>query len=223
MDDAPRGESGRLSIPHDDYMTPAENVAALSIGLHRAGITLPPIVLDPCGGSGELASKLMRLEHAARVALTDLHPDLRANSLYAASSPLDATVVTDLELALRLSGARAIVSNPPFKSAVHPNIVQTGIELLRRDRIDVMALMQTGSHAIDSAVGYRETAAEPFFTCMIACCWRTVLFDPRPGDKNGKRAHAWHVWTRDRRTRLESYPVVAVAKGEALDRAGRRA
>jgi hypothetical protein len=114
------------------------------------------------------------------------------------------------------------VSNPPFKSAVHPNIVRAGIELLRRDRIDVMVLMQTASHAIDSAVGYRETAAEPFFTCMIACCWRTVLFDPRPGDKNGKRAHAWHVWTRDLRTRLESYPIVAVAKDEALDRAGRR-
>jgi hypothetical protein len=76
MDDAPRGESGRLRISHDNYMTPAENVAALSIGLNRAGITLPPIVLDPCGGSGELASKLMRLERAVRVALTDLHPDL---------------------------------------------------------------------------------------------------------------------------------------------------
>jgi hypothetical protein len=223
MDGALRGESGRLRIPHDDYMTPAENVAALSIGLDRAGITLPPIVLDPCGGRGELASELMRLAPAARVALTDLHPDLGAVSLYAASSPLDATVVADLELALRLSGARAIVSNPPFKSAVYPNIVRAGIELLRRDRIGVMALMQTGSHAIDSAIGYRETAAEPLFACMIACCWRTVLFDPRPGDKNGKRAHAWHVWTRDRRTRLESYPVVAVAKDEALGRAGRRA
>jgi hypothetical protein len=154
--------------------------------------------------------------------ITDLHPDLGAVSFYAASSPLDATVVADLDLSLRLSGARAIVSNPPFKSAVYPKIVQAGVELLRHDRIDVMALMQTGSHATDSAVGYRETAAEPLFTCMIACCWRTVLFDPRPGDKNGKRAHCWHVWTRDRRTRLGSYPLVAVAKGEALDRIGRR-
>jgi hypothetical protein len=222
MDGVLRGESGRLRIPHDDYMTPAENVAALAIGLDRAGITLPPIVLDPCGGSGELASELMRLEPAVRVVITDLRPDLGAVSLYAASSPLDATVVADLELALRRSGARAIVSNPPFKSAVYPKIVKAGIELLRRDRIGVMALMQTGSHAIDSAVGYRETAAEPLFAYMIACCWRTVLFNPRPGDKNGKRAHCWHIWRRDRRDRLESYSVIAVAKGEALDRVGRR-
>jgi hypothetical protein len=203
------GESGRLRIPHDDYCTPAENVAALSIGLRRAGVALPLIVLDPCGGRGELAAELMRLEPAVRVMITDLHPNFEASALYAAASPLDATIVAD-------------VSNPPFKSAVYPHIVRAGIELLRRGRLGVLALMQTGSHAIDSTIGYRETAAEPLFACMIACCWRTVLFDRRPGDKNGKRAHAWHVWTRDRRARLESYPVVAVAKSEALDRVGRR-
>jgi hypothetical protein len=112
------GESGRARLDHDAYATPELNVAALAIGLRRAGIALPSVVLDPCGGGGDLASTFMQLEPSVRVAVTDLHPDPKALALYATTDPVDATSVAELERALRSAGRAR--SCPTRRSAAGP-------------------------------------------------------------------------------------------------------
>jgi hypothetical protein len=212
------GESGRVRAALDSYKTPAVSVAALAIGLRRAGIALPPLVLDPCGGSGDPARALIALEPGVRVMLTDLNPDPGACDLYAvADMSLDATNVDALQLGLRLSGARAIISNPPFARRINPRIVAAGLELLRQHRLEFMALMAKTSHALDCSVGFKETAAEPLFAGTIACVWRTELFEPLPDEprKRGKFSHCWHLWTHTGRGRLDSYPLFPVSVEEA--------
>jgi hypothetical protein len=160
--------------------------------------------LDHCGGSGDLARKFMALEPGVRVALTDINPDPAARDLYATDMSLDAKVLNAVELGLRLSGARALISNPPFARRVNSRIVAAGLELLRQHRIEFTALMAKTNHALDSAIGFRETKAEPLFVGAIACMWRTVLFEPTSESKRGKFAHSWLVWTRTGRGRLDS-------------------
>jgi hypothetical protein len=211
------GESGRVRAAFDSYKTPAASVAALAIGLRRAGIALPPIVLDPCGGSGDLARALMGLEPGVRVMLTDINPDPAARDLYATDMSVNATVPDAVELGLRLSGARALISNPSFARGVNPRIVKAGLELLRQHRIEFVALMAKTSHALDCAVGFKETAAEPLFVGTIACVWRTELFEPKPDEprRRGKFSHCWHLWARTGRGRLDSYPLFPVSVTEA--------
>jgi methylase of polypeptide subunit release factors len=114
MDDLARGESGRARLAHDRYAEPLENIAALVIGLHKAKIVLPSVVLDPCAGSGGLCRGLMALEPACRVFGSDLYPDRAGADVYGSKIPLDATNAAHLEMALRVIGATGIVSNPPY-------------------------------------------------------------------------------------------------------------
>jgi hypothetical protein len=157
MDNLALGESGRPRIAHDRYVEPLENVAGLVIGLRKADIALPPTLLDPCAGAGGLCRGLMALEPGVRVIGSDLHPDPDARDLYVANEPLDATKVSDLELALQLSSAAGIVANPPFDRRVYPLILRAGLTLLKRGKISVLILMQRVMHALASQAGHDET------------------------------------------------------------------
>jgi hypothetical protein len=140
-------ESGRLRLLNDDYATPRENVAALTIGLRRAGIALPRIVFDPPGGAGVLARTLMAIEPAVRVLITDIHPDPAARHLFASDAALDATNLDDVETALKSSGATdhfksAILSRDQSKNHLGPpRGAGEGL-------IDLLVLMHASSHAM---------------------------------------------------------------------------
>jgi hypothetical protein len=72
--------------------------------------------------------------------------------------------------------------------------------------------MATTLHALDSGVGYRETAEEGCFVAAIASCWRTVLFS---AETTGKSAQAWLVWTAAGRGRFDRYQTIPISRVEA--------
>jgi hypothetical protein len=172
-------------------------------------------MLDPCAGTGGLCRGLMALEPGVRVLGSDLHPDLTTGAdVYGVAEPVDATIVADLEMALRVTGATGIVSNPPYDRRLNPAIVQVSLTLLRRRVISVMILMHKMQYALASDVGCGETM-DPLYTITIACTWRTRLFTPQRGDTQPKYSHAWQVWTEHGRNDLDVYPVCPINLQEA--------
>jgi hypothetical protein len=153
------------------------------------------------------------------VKIADIAPELAAApDLYAAASALDATVPEHLEAALRLSGATAIVSNPPYAKNVNPQLVQACLAMLRSGRVELVALMQKTTHWTDCRPGYDETLREPRLAFVIACAWRTRLFSPKAGEKRSapKYAHSWAVFLRAKRANPYSYPVFPVLESDAF-------
>jgi hypothetical protein len=217
MDDLARGESGRARLSHDRYSEPLETIAALVIGLRKAGIALPAVILDPCAGSGGLCRGLMQLEPKVRVFGSDLYPDPAGADVYGSKTPLDATNVDHLGMALRVTGATGVVSNPPYDRFVNPKIVEAGLTLLRERKIKILALMQKTHHALSSGVGYRETM-DPLYALTVACVWRTRLFTPQSGDKTPKFSHVWHVWTGRGREDRDCYRIYPIREAEARAR-----
>jgi hypothetical protein len=206
------GESGRPRADNDAYATPRENVTAFPIGLCRMGIALPQALYDPCGGSGQLARVLMVLEPGVRVSIADINPEFLDSDLSVPCGPLDATRRGDIMRGLDASGARGIVSNPPYSKKLNPFIVENCLALLRAREIDFVALMQKTNHALDSDIGYRETAAEPLFVGAVACVWRTILFVG--SKKTPKYAHSWLIWTAAGRGDRKPFQVAAIHRGE---------
>jgi hypothetical protein len=215
--DMPLGESGRPRLPGDSYATPTLLVAALVLGLKRADITLPPTLLDPCGGSGMVARGVMKLVPGTFVFVSDIDPDNTCSDLHLFDDPIDATDPAQFNAALEKSRARGVLSNPPFHRLINPSIVRNVINAVRDGRIEVGALMQTSHHALGSQIGHDETAPEPYYVATIACAWRSVLFEPRPEEKSKtpKYSHVWHVWTSTPRGSLASYPMIVISQADA--------
>jgi hypothetical protein len=136
------GESGRARLDDDAYPTPALNSAALVLGLRKMGLKPPPLVLDPCGGAGQLARVVMALAPGVDVQLSDFSPRREAADLYTTLASVDATIPADLESMLRVTGARAIFSNPPFKKSLYAAILHNCRDFLTRGDIELLALMQ---------------------------------------------------------------------------------
>ena len=86
-------------------------------------------------------------------------------------------------MALRISGATGIVSNPPHDRRLNPAIVDAVLTLLRKGKISMMMLMHQLQHGLASDVGYCETM-DPLYTITIGCTWRTRLFTPQPETTN---------------------------------------
>jgi hypothetical protein len=210
----PLGESGRARLDDDAYPTPALNSAALILGLRKAGLRLPPVNLDPCGGSGMLARVAMRLEPDVDVRLSDISPQREAADLYATLASIDATIPADLRSALRITGARAVVSNFPFKRSVYGKIFSNCRASLALGDIELLAMMQRAQRALDSADGYLDTAGDPRFFGMVACPWRSWLWPKRLGDASPKGAYAWLLYTSTPRRHVH-YGVYAVTSSEA--------
>jgi hypothetical protein len=210
----PLGESGRARVDGDAYPTPELNSAALAIGLEKMGLKLPTIALDPCGGVGQLARVLTSLMPGVAIRLSDLTPKRQAADLYATLAPADATIPADLELMLRIAGARAIVSNFPFKRQVYARIFTNCLELLTRGEIELLAVMQRAQRAVDCEAGARETAFEPRFFGIVACPWRAWLWPKQPGEASPKGAYAWQIYRSAPRGGV-NYGVYTVTRNEA--------
>jgi hypothetical protein len=211
------GESGRLRLKLDAYSTPIENTAGLTIGLERLGIRLAGIGLDPFVGSGQHARAMMALNPGLIMRGSDIAPDPRATDLLASTASVDATDVGQLTEAVRLSWATFISGNPPYssKQGLNHRIWLACHELLRRGTVDMVVLMATSQHAMATAIGWEETAAEPHFNATVVCQWRTIMF--ADGKSNGKFGHVWHV-SLARRRRSPWYRTCAISKAEALAR-----
>jgi hypothetical protein len=118
----------------------------------------------------------------------------------------------DLDVALSITGARAIVTNPPYGRAAHSRIIGSCLYLLRAGATDVLALMHMSAH-LSTAGAHTTTTLESTFALRIDCAWRTVLF---AGGANGKQAHSWRVWTRQSgRAPGDPYPTISVSYPEA--------
>jgi hypothetical protein len=213
------GESGRARLAGDAYPTPALNSAALILGLRKAGLRLPPVNLDPCGGSGMLARVAMRLEPCLDVRLSDIRPQRQAVDLYATLASLDASVPADLRSMLRVTGARAILSNPPFRKPLYAAIFRNCRDLLTRGDIELLALMQRAQRAVDCEIGFLETAGEPLFAALIACPWRAWLWPQAPGQASPKGSYCWLIYTSTPRAH-DHYGVCAVTRSEAEEALG---
>jgi hypothetical protein len=207
------GKSGRGRFGDDAYPAPALNAAGLVLGLRRMGLKLPP-VLDPCGGAGELARVVLRLEPGVAIQLTDIKPQRQAANLYATLSPVDATILADLESTLRIAKARAIVSNFPFGRGLFDPMLGNALELLRRGAIELVAVIQTETRALNTAIGFAQTAREPLFSGTIICAWRAFLWPRQRGDPNPKGAYVRHVYLPTPR-RDVAYPIIPISKPEA--------
>lgn len=207
------GLSGYDRVNRDHYPTPSENVAALIVGLQRAGIEPSSNrVLDPCGGEGAIAHALNPLGFDVR--LTDLYPAeyWAAHEFYATTEPLDARNISDLRRAVSLTNARVVLTNPPYSVSAHGAIIKACLALLQEGEIELLALMHMSNH-LTTIGGHATTTLEPRFTLQVNCCWRTILFD---GPSTGKQSHAWRVWTYDtRRKTLSPHPCIGVTLGEA--------
>jgi hypothetical protein len=209
------GNSGYDRIGRDHYPTPRENVAALVVGLQRAGIEPSSNrVIDPCGGEAALALALNPFGFDVR--LTDLYPaEYRAaHEFYATTEPLDAGNIANLRRAVSLTNARAIVTNPPYSVSTHRAIVKACLTLLQEGEIELLALMHLSNH-LTTIGGHATTTLEPRFTLQVNCCWRTILFDG-PGATTGRLTHAWRVWSREpHRKAFSPYPTIGITLGEA--------
>jgi hypothetical protein len=204
------GNSGYDRVDRDHYPTPDENTAALVIGLKRAGIELPKRLRDPCAGEGKLARTLVRLAPGVLVAETDLYP--YPNNPGLAPVPFDARDIAELDIALFLTGARAILTNPPCGRAVHSRIVNSCLSLLKAGAIDVLALMHMSAH-VSTDGAHATMTKESTFALRVDCVWRTVLF---AGGSTGKQSHSWRIWVREpRRKTGDSFPTISVSYAEA--------
>jgi hypothetical protein len=214
------GESGRIRLDNDRYPTPALSSAALMLGLEKMGLMLPAVALDPCGGAGQLARVAMALAPGVEIWLSDIRPQLEAADLYATFASADATIPADLQSMLRVTGARAILSNPPFKRSLYARIFRNCLDLLRRGDIDFFALMQRAQRSVDCEIGGDETAFEPLFAGMIACPWRSWLWPQQPGQASPKGAYSWLVYAAPPRGH-DHHRVYTIARTEAETALGR--
>jgi hypothetical protein len=205
------GNSRRWRRTNEHWPTPDENTAALVIGLRRAGIELPARVLDPCAGEGKLARALVRLVPGVLVAETDFFP--YPNNPGLSPGLLDARNIMHLDVALCVTGAQAILTNPPYTPAVHSRIVVSCLSLLKAGAIDLLALFHQSTH-LTTYRAHETMTLESSFTLRVDCAWRTVLVEGSDG--NGMHTHSWRVWTRQSgRAPGDPYPTISVSYPEA--------
>ena len=101
--------------PADFYPTPPDLTRGLIDGLAQAAIALPGPVLEPCCGDGALAT-VLAAESGLKVVGSDLYPEryTEAAALYATTSPVDARDAAALLKVIEMTGAAALVTNPPY-------------------------------------------------------------------------------------------------------------
>jgi hypothetical protein len=211
-----RGESGRPRVANDDYSTPRLNAAGLVLGLRKMELALPRFTLDICGGRGDLARVVMALEPHVDLKLSDIKPQTATAVMYATLASVDATILADLESMLRITKARAIVSNFPFKRGLYRKIFHNCLALLRRGDIETFTVMTRAERPFDCDVGWRETANEQLFHALIACPRRSWLWPQEPGQAPPKGSYGWAVYRSVSRGR-EAYEVITVTKAEATN------
>src|SRR6188768_1872768 len=96
--------------PADFYPTPPDLTRGLIDGLAQAAIVLPGPILEPCCGTGALAT-VLAAESGLKVVGSDLYPDryAEAAALYATTAPVDARDAAALLKVIEETGVAALV------------------------------------------------------------------------------------------------------------------
>jgi hypothetical protein len=192
----PRQHGYRLSVyerkEHDFYPTPPDLADGLARGLPQIGLELPRAVLDPCGGDGALRRSLR-----ADVRLTDLYPEMHPEADgYITREPLDASDPEQLDRALALAGAAAIVTNTPHNTGEACAIVENMITLVEEGRIEFAAALFRAIWGAEP--GRLSYFNRPSFYGEILCCWRARWIAGSKGSP--MHAYAWYVWSKEPRS-----------------------
>jgi hypothetical protein len=170
---------------NDFYPTPVSLAGGLLAGLWRAGLKLPMPIHDPCAGDGALLDGLGLTGSGS-----DLFPGAYPSDPRLLPAPVDAR--DPKAVARVLNGARAIVSNSPFKEDALP-VAESMVELVRAGNVEMAALLFPAPW--ETAGSPRRVALMRAMDLRIVCCWRPIWIE---GTKRpGKLSFAWHVWTRE--------------------------
>jgi hypothetical protein len=135
------------------------------------------------------------------VRLTDLYPEMHPEADgYITREPLDASDSEQLNRALALAGAAAIVTNTPHNTKEACAIVENMIRLVEEGRIEfAAALFRAIWGAEPGRLAYFN---RPSFRSEILCCWRARWIAGTT--KSPMHAYAWYVWSRAPRSGLPS-------------------
>ncbi len=183
--------------PADFYPTPPDLTRGLIDGLAQAAIALPGPILEPCCGTGAMAT-VLAAESGLKVVGSDLYPEAytEAAALYATTSPVDARDAGALLRVIELTGAAALVTNPPY-GRDHHRIAEAFLHLLRGGSIRFAALLVP--HQFDAAERRPHLFQDPLCALRIVLPWRPVWVAGTNG--GGKISSAWWVWTTEPRPR----------------------
>ena len=175
----------------DFYPTPPDLTRGLIDGLARAIITLPGPVLEPCCGAGALAT-VLAAESGLKVIGSDLYPEryTDAAELYATTSPVDARNAAALLKLIEVTGAAALVTNPPY-GRDHHLIAEAFLSLLRGGYIRFAALLVP--HQFDAAARRGHLFQDPLCAMRIVMPWRPAWISGTKG--GGTISSTWWVWT----------------------------
>jgi hypothetical protein len=181
--------------PADFYPTPPDLTRGLIDGLGEVAIALPGPVLEPCCGAGALAT-VLAAESGLEVVGSDLYPEryTEAAALYATTAPVDARDAAALLRVIEMTGAAALVTNPPY-GRDHHRIAEAFLRLLRGGCIRFAALLVP--HQFDAAGQRRHLFQDPLCALRIVMPWRPEWIEGTKG--GGTISSTWWVWTADRR------------------------
>jgi hypothetical protein len=170
---------------NDFYPTPVSLAGGLLAGLWRAGLKLPMPIHDPCAGDGALLDGLGLTGSGS-----DLFPGAYPSDPRLLPAPVDAR--DPKAVARVLNGARAIVSNSPFKEDALP-VAESMVELVRAGNVEMAALLFPAPW--ETAGSPRRVALMRAMAVRIVCCWRPIWIEGTKG--GGKLSFGWHIWTRE--------------------------
>ena len=181
--------------PADFYPTPPDLTRGLIDGLTEAAIALPGPILEPCCGAGALAT-VLAAESGLKVVGSDLYPEryTEAIALYATTSPVDARDATALLKVIEMTGAAALVTNPPY-GGDHHRIAKAFLSLLHGGCIRFAALLVP--HQFDAAGRRGHLFQDPLCALRIVMPWRPAWIAGTKG--GGTISSTWWVWTAEPR------------------------
>jgi hypothetical protein len=202
---------------HDFYPTPAWVTECL-----LDTVPLRGIIWEPCAGKGAMAKVIAAAGH--QVVATDLVE--RAAGVFPVVSGVDA-----LHAPLP-AGVQAIVTNPPYRRDLLPQLVGHWLGLLEPVRGQLCLLLR--ALWAESASGQDVTTRHPAYAGRIKLPGRIRWFEGSEADKGAspQHNHAWLVWDWNRDRTKTAFEVSAgdprlrgcVACGNPLEhrRAGAR-
>lgn len=174
-----RRQSGYARKANDLYQTPAWVTEALC-----RSIALPPVLLEPACGDGQMERTLVAMGHT--VIASDIEPGLDSSGAAHDFLALDYPVIDEHR---EIGG---IVTNPPFSLA--DEFVMHAINRMKRGAGMVAMLLPSDW---DHAACRRHLLGEcPQFAKKVVLTRRIRWFEGTDDDK-GKQPmnnHAWYVW-----------------------------
>ena len=139
---------------------------------------------------------VLAAESGLKVVGSDLYPEryTEAAALYATTSPVDARDAGALLKVIEMTGAAALVTNPPY-GRDHHRIAEAFLRLLHGGSIRFAALLVP--HQFDAAGQRGHLFQDPLCALRIVMPWRPAWIAGTKG--GGTISSTWWVWTAEPR------------------------